>query len=43
MPVRQDRLAHGYFGIDYEIVWNVVDNRLIGLRDAILALLIEID
>lgn len=39
----RDRLAHGYFGIDYEIVWGVVDNRLIGLRDSIRAILIEID
>jgi uncharacterized protein with HEPN domain len=26
----RDCLAHGYFGIDYEIVWDVVGNRLIG-------------
>ncbi|WP_328591262.1 HepT-like ribonuclease domain-containing protein, partial [Methanolobus halotolerans] len=39
----RDRLAHGYFGIDYVIVWDVVGNRLIGLRDSIRAILVEID
>jgi len=39
----RDRLTHGYFGIDYEIVWDVVGNRLIGLRDSIRAILVEID
>lgn len=39
----RDRLAHDYFGIDYVIVWDVVGNRLIGLRDSILAILVEID
>jgi uncharacterized protein with HEPN domain len=24
----RDRLIHGYFGIDYEIVWDVVSNKL---------------
>ncbi|ATU08217.1 HepT-like ribonuclease domain-containing protein [Methanohalophilus portucalensis] len=39
----RDRLAHGYFGIDYLIVWDVVGNRLIGLRNAIRAILVEIN
>ncbi|SDF24142.1 Uncharacterized conserved protein, contains HEPN domain [Methanolobus vulcani] len=39
----RDRLAHGYFGIDYAIVWDVVDNRLLGLRDSIRVILVEID
>ncbi|SFM93722.1 HepT-like ribonuclease domain-containing protein [Methanolobus profundi] len=39
----RDRLAHGYFGIDYVIVWDVVGNRLIGLRNSIRAILVEID
>lgn len=39
----RDRLTHGYFGIDYEIVWDVVGNRLIDLRDAIRKILVEID
>jgi len=39
----RDRLTHGYFGIDYEIVWDVVGNRLISLRDSIRAILVEID
>ena len=37
-----DRLAHGYFGIDYVIVWDVVGNRLIDLRDSIQTILVNI-
>ncbi len=39
----RDRLVHGYFGIDYEIVWEVVGNRLIGLRGSVREILVEID
>ena len=39
----RDRLAHGYFGIDYLIVWDVVGNRLIDLRNAIQAIMVEIN
>lgn len=28
----RDRLIHGYFGVDYEIVWDVVRNRIPILR-----------
>jgi uncharacterized protein with HEPN domain len=28
----RDRLIHGYFSIDYEIVWDVVDNKIPDLR-----------
>lgn len=24
----RDRLIHDYFGVDYEIVWDVMENRL---------------
>ncbi|HEX6961855.1 MAG TPA: DUF86 domain-containing protein [Lacipirellula sp.] len=35
----RDRLIHGYFAVDYEIVWDVVENKLPELRPKIAALL----
>ena len=29
----RDRLIHGYFAVDYEIVWDVVQNKVPPLRD----------
>ena len=29
----RDRLIHGYFGIDYDIVWDVVENKVPLLRE----------
>ena len=31
----RDRLIHDYFGVDYELVWDVVQNRIPELRDQI--------
>jgi uncharacterized protein with HEPN domain len=31
----RDRLIHGYFSIDYEIVWDVVDNKIPNLRQEV--------
>lgn len=31
----RDRLIHGYFGVDYEIVWDVVVSKLPALRDEV--------
>ncbi len=28
----RDKIAHFYFGIDYEIVWKVVKDRLPGIK-----------
>lgn len=39
MAGMRDRLIHGYFGVDYEIVWDVVQNRIPELRDQISAIL----
>jgi uncharacterized protein with HEPN domain len=39
MAGMRDRLIHGYFGVDYEIVWDVVENRIPELRDQISAIL----
>jgi uncharacterized protein with HEPN domain len=32
MAGMRDRLVHEYFGIDYDIVWDVVTNKIPGLR-----------
>jgi uncharacterized protein with HEPN domain len=39
MAGMRDRLIHGYFGVDYEIVWDVVKNRIPDLRGQIASLL----
>lgn len=31
----RDRLIHGYFGVDYDIVWDVVVNKVPELNDAV--------
>ena len=38
MAGMRDRLIHGYFGVDYEIVLDVVQNRIPELRDQISAI-----
>lgn len=35
----RDRLIHGYFGVDYEIVWDVAANKVPALATVIQALL----
>jgi uncharacterized protein with HEPN domain len=35
----RDRLIHGYFGVDYSIVWDVVTNKLDPLRNGLQKLL----
>jgi uncharacterized protein with HEPN domain len=35
----RDRLIHGYFAVDYDIVWDVVENKLTELRPLLVALL----
>jgi uncharacterized protein with HEPN domain len=41
MAGMRDRLIHGYFGVDYEIVWEVATERAPELREAIGAILEE--
>jgi len=31
----RDRLIHDYFGVDYDIVWDVVQNKIPGLHQKI--------
>jgi len=41
MAGMRDQLIHGYFGVDYEIVWEVATEKAPELRDAIDAILEE--
>ena len=41
MAGMRDRLIHGYFGVDYELVWDVVVSKIPELRDELEALLLE--
>jgi uncharacterized protein with HEPN domain len=39
MAGMRDRLIHNYFGVDYELVWDVVQNRIPGLREQLKSIL----
>jgi uncharacterized protein with HEPN domain len=39
MSGMRDRLIHGYFGIDYELVWDVVSSKIPVLRSQVQAIL----
>ena len=43
MAGMRDRLIHGYFGVDLELVWDVVLTRVPGLGRALRPLLIDDD
>lgn len=38
MAGMRDRLIHDYFGVDYDLVWDVVRNRMPALRVQIAAI-----
>ena len=39
----RDKLIHFYFGVNYDILWQVIKNRLPDLREAIQAIIKEIE
>ena len=39
----RDILIHGYFGIDVDIVWDVVENKIPEMKEKILEILSEIE
>lgn len=41
MAGMRDRLIHGYFTVDYDIVWDVAANRAAGLKDEIDSILVR--
>lgn len=43
MAGMRDRLIHGYFGVDLELVWDAVRSRIPGLRQALRRLLTDED
>lgn len=43
MAGMRDRLIHGYFGVDYELVWDVAVNKIPLLRDQLAELLRDLD
>jgi uncharacterized protein with HEPN domain len=43
MAGMRDRLIHGYFGVDYDLIWDVVQNKIRPLREQILAILDDED
>jgi uncharacterized protein with HEPN domain len=41
MARMRDRLIHGYFGVDYELVWEVVQTKIPELHQRLQQLLAE--
>ncbi|MDZ4805662.1 MAG: HepT-like ribonuclease domain-containing protein, partial [Candidatus Eisenbacteria bacterium] len=39
MSGMRDRLIHNYFGVDYELIWDVIKNRIPELRRQVASIL----
>lgn len=42
MAGMRDRLIHGYFGVDYDIVWDVVESKIPELRTTLMGILSDL-
>jgi len=42
LSAMRNRLIHGYFGVDYEIVWDVITRKIPELRDELSMMLHEV-
>lgn len=43
MARMRDKLIHGYFGVDHEIVWKVVKERLPDVKSSLEAIIADLD
>ena len=43
MARMRDKLIHGYFGVDYEIVWKVVKERLPDVKSSLEKIIADLD
>ncbi|WP_343704103.1 HepT-like ribonuclease domain-containing protein [Chitinophaga sp.] len=43
MAGTRDRLIHDYFGVDYDIVWNIIESKLSNLKEFLDTILTELD
>lgn len=39
MAGMRDHLIHGYFGVDYDLVWDVVDRKMVELRSSLVEII----
>jgi uncharacterized protein with HEPN domain len=42
MAGMRDKLIHHYFGVNFEVVWAIINNELSGVKEQVIVLLNEI-
>ena len=43
MSKMRDKITHGYFEVDYEIVWNVVKEKLLKIKEDVTKILADLE
>jgi uncharacterized protein with HEPN domain len=38
----RDKISHGYFGVDYEIVWKVIKDKLTGIKPILIQIISDL-